>query len=106
MTIRNRSDLKALTEDGDTADTNLFTDLIDSAVNLSDTTAQTMASELKGPKFHATTEISAAGHRFAASAVTLNVPTTGAGAAAASASTFLKITVNGTLYHIPACTSA
>ncbi len=51
-------------------------------------------------------DLAAGGHTFAASALTLNVPTTGAGAAAASASTFLQVTVNGTLYHIPAQVSA
>lgn len=110
MTIRNRSDLKALSEDGDTADASLFTDLIDSAVNLSDTTAQSMSSELKLPKLNATTEVSAAGHKFAASAVTMNLPTTAAsntsGAIPTSGGSLFPITVNGSVLYVLAFTSA
>lgn len=126
MTIRNRTDLKNLTEDGDTADANLFADLIDSAINLSDTTAQSMSSDLQTPRLIATTEVSAplarvttvsasavhadsgtiGGHTFAASALTLNVPSTAAGdAVPTSAGRFLRITANGSVYYLAAFTS-
>lgn len=105
MTIRNRSDLKNISENGDTADANLFTDIIDSGVNLSDTAVQSMSSELKTPKLNAATEVSAAGHRLAASAVTLNVPTTVQTTARSSADALIQMTVNGTVYWLAAYTS-
>lgn len=106
MTIRNRTSLKNISENGDTADANLFTDIIDSAVNLSDTTAQSMSSDLQAPRFIATTEVSAAGHTLAASAVSFAVPTTVATTAHSSADRYIKVNINGTAYYLYAVASA
>jgi len=59
MTAKNRSTLKNDLENGDTFDQTIAGDLVDSAVNLADTTAQEMSSNLKLPSLHASTEVSA-----------------------------------------------
>jgi hypothetical protein len=58
MTAQTRSVLKALFEDGDKPGGSDYVDWIDSMVSLSDTTAQSMTSDLALPKLIATTEVS------------------------------------------------
>ncbi|MGH8601279.1 MAG: hypothetical protein ACREXR_00395 [Gammaproteobacteria bacterium] len=55
MTVRSRAALKALFEDGDVPNSAAYSDFIDSGVNLIDTTAQAIASDLKVPKLITTT---------------------------------------------------
>lgn len=58
MTSQVRSNLKGIFEDGDSTSGSNFSDMIDSFVAISDTTAQTMVSDLQAPKFIASTEVS------------------------------------------------
>lgn len=58
MTAKNRTTLKSDLENGDTFDQTIAADLVDSAVNVADTTAQEMTSNLKLPSLHASTEVS------------------------------------------------
>ena len=80
MTAQTRPVLKALFEDGDKPSGSNYSDLVDSMVSIADSTAQTMTSDLKAPKFIATTEVSAPTGSFAAvntSSATLTGPLTG-----------------------------
>ena len=60
MTAQNRSTLKAVFETGDVPDGTNYADLIDSFLNIVDTTAQSLASDLTVPTLVATTEVSSA----------------------------------------------
>jgi len=80
MTAQTRPVLKALFEDGDKPSGSNYSDWVDSMVSIADSTAQTMTSDLKAPKFIATTEVSAPTGSFAAvntSSATLTGPLTG-----------------------------
>ena len=80
MTAQTRPVLKALFEDGDKPSGSNYSDWVDSMVSIADSTAQTMTSDLKSPKFIATTEVSAPTGSFAAvntSSATLTGPLTG-----------------------------
>lgn len=55
MSQKTRTNLKSLFEDGDTLEEDSFTDLIDSCVNLVDTTAQSFASNIQVPNLAANT---------------------------------------------------
>lgn len=55
MAQQSRANLKGRTETGDTADTTIFADIIDSSINLADSTAQTITSPVTIPTFAATT---------------------------------------------------
>lgn len=58
MTAQTRAVLKGEFEDGDTPAGSNYEDLIDSFVSISDTTAQSIASDLSAPILIATTEVS------------------------------------------------
>lgn len=64
MTAKNRTNLKAVFETGDTPDGDDFADLIDSAVSIADTSAQSMSSDLTVPNLNATTKVSAGSGTF------------------------------------------
>lgn len=55
MTAKSRSNLKAVFENGDSPQGSDFEDLIDSSVSLTDTSAQSLASNLTAPGLAATT---------------------------------------------------
>src|SRR3990167_1864273 len=69
MTAQTRSTLKAVFETGDTPAGSDYADMIDSAANVADTTAQSFASDISAPKFIATTEVSAGAGQVNTSAV-------------------------------------
>lgn len=59
MTAQIRSVLKAAFEQGDAPQGSDYADMIDSAANLAETTAQAFAGEVQAPVFVATTKVSA-----------------------------------------------
>lgn len=96
MTAQTRATLKALFENGDKPSGSDYSDWIDSMVSLSDTTAQTMTSDIQAPVMIATTEVSSplgAFTKVTTSALTLTGPVSGVdavfdGTVSASAGSF------------------
>jgi hypothetical protein len=84
MTAKSRSALKSAFETGDIPDGTDYADLIDSFLNLSDTTAQTVTSDIS----------LGAGITFS--------QVTAAVSASASANTYIKISYNGKEYGLRA----
>ena len=104
MTAQNRATLKGLFEDGDVPTGANYTDLIDSFLSLSDTTAQSLSSPLT------VTTVSGATGEFDALTVrtTLTIESTTTVAATstgvslpASAAGFIVATVSGATVAIP-----
>lgn len=104
MTAKNRSDLKALFENGDKPQGQDFADLADSFVSLSDSTAQTMTSKLEGPEF---VGVVSAGNTSISGTITYTGETTVAATASgsvtvpASALGYITATVSGVTVAIP-----
>lgn len=123
MTAQIRSVLKGKFEQGDSPQGVDYEDLIDSAANLAETTAQAFAGEIQAPKFVASSEVSAPFGRFTAlyaaglsaatldanvinvSALNITAQTSVSHAARASASGFLRVIVQNSIavwipYHV------
>ena len=101
MTVQSRSTLKATFEDGDTPAGSDYTDLMDSFVHISDTSAQSVGSPLVITTMGATT-VSAA--NMEVTNLTLVAEVTSAVSAEASANRFIKVISSGASYWIPAYT--
>ena len=100
MTAQTRPVLKALFEDGDKPSGSNYSDWVDSMVSIADSTAQTMTSDLKAPKFIATTEVSAPTGSFAAvntSSATLTGPLTGTNIVLTGSVSASSMSLNGPL---------
>jgi len=108
MTTQTRSTLKSLFETGDTPDGGNYSDMIDSALSLVDTSAQSINSDLSVPKIIAT-EVSAdvvncsglAVTTMLVSAVNFATETTASVSAAASVLGYITIQVGGNTRYIP-----
>lgn len=100
MTAQTRPVLKALFEDGDKPSGSNYSDWVDSMVSIADSTAQTMTSDLKAPKFIATTEVSAPTGSFIAvnaSSATLTGPLTGTNIVLTGSVSASSMSLNGPL---------
>lgn len=118
MTQRNKAALQALFQTNDVPTGTDFGDMIDSAVNAADTSAQTMAGNLTVPVLAATSASIASGLHVAGAvsagslsllgaltAVTAQTTASGsaggAGAVPATVAKYLVVTVSGAKFSIP-----
>jgi hypothetical protein len=103
MTARTRAALAALFETGDVPDGTDYSDIFDSFLSLSDTTAQSVTSDLSLQDTTHTNVCAATGHVTGVlrlGGVPIAAHTTISVSASASASMFALITVSGVTYGI------